>query len=298
MKTAGVSKKYPDVFKTIILSGYTTWNIGGPCDAAFAASPEQLVRAVGILGDLHVPWTVLGRGSNTLAPSAGWNGAVVILAGEFRRCEFKGEELSAGGGASLPPMAGAACSKGLSGLVFAVGIPGTAGGAVYMNAGAYGSSMSDTVTEVTVFQPSGEFNTVHRSRCGFSYRSSVFQSDGSVVTGVRMKLARGSVPELRRRAVEILCLRRLKFPVSMPNAGSVFKRPDDGPPPGKLIEDSGLKGFSIGGAEVSRTHANFIVNRGGATSDDVLRLIETVRERVERDTGIELHREIEILGDK
>ncbi len=294
-----MASDYPEMFRVINLSEYTTWNIGGPCAAAFVSTPEELESAVAILKDRSLPWTVLGRGSNTLAPTGGWNGVTVILSGDFLRFSFSGEGIQAGGGASLPSMAGAACSRGLSGLVFAVGIPGTSGGAVYMNAGAYGSCMADLVREVTVFSSSGEFETLHPNECDFAYRSSVFQNGRSVITGVRLKLSIGSETpeELRRRAVDVLRLRREKFPLSVPNAGSVFKRPDQGPPPGRLIEECGLKGFSLGGARVSMVHANFIENRGGATSDDVKRLMDTIHHRVLKATGIELCREIRMLGE-
>lgn len=168
-----------------------------------------------------------------------------------------------------------------------------------MNAGAYGSCMADLVREVTLFTAHGEFVSVSVDECGFAYRTSAFQEDGSVITGMKLQLSphSGGAEELRNRAVEILRLRRQKFPLSVPNAGSVFKRPEQGPPPGKLIEDCGLKGLSRGGAFVSSIHANFIENRGGATSDDVKELIEAVRRTVESVTGIELQREIKFLGE-
>ncbi len=299
MIPSAVTVDHPEVFREIILAEYTTWNIGGPCAAAFVSTPEELECAVGILRSRSIPWTVLGRGSNTLAPTEGWHGAVVILSGEFLRFSFPDYGVLAGGGASLPSMAGAACSRGLSGLVFAVGIPGTAGGAVYMNAGAYGACIGDVVEEVTVFNPSGEFETRRHQQCGFAYRTSIFQNRKSVITGIRLKLSAGTETpeELRGKAAGVLRLRREKFPLTVPNAGSVFKRPDDGPPPGRLIEECGLKGYSVGGARVSTVHANFIENRGGATSDDVVRLMETIRRRVLRSSGIELRREIEMLGE-
>lgn len=293
------AEQFPNVFSVINLSEYTTWNIGGPCAAAFVSTPADLITSLEILKSRSIPWAILGRGSNTLAPTGGWHGVVIILSGEFLRFHFQESRLFAGGGAPLPSMAGAACSKGLSGLVFAVGIPGTAGGAVYMNAGAYGSCMSDVIEKVRVFTPSGEFVTLTLKECGFGYRTSIFQDSQAIVTEITLKLSCDSAEEeeLRRRAADVLRLRRKKFPLSVPNAGSVFRRPDEGPPPGKLIEDCGLKGLSRGGASVSRIHANFIENRGGATSGDVTGLIETIRDRVMRNTGIELHREIRILGE-
>lgn len=285
-------------FSQVELSGYTTWRIGGPALAVFPGNLEELEEAFEYILWKKMPWTVLGRGSNTLAPSSGWEGAVIILSGGFLRWSISEESIAAGGGASLPSTAGSACSAGLDGLTFAVGIPGTAGGAVFMNAGAYGSCMSDVVRSIEVFSPEEGREEIQAEDCGFGYRRSSLQGSGRIITGVRIKLARSGDPaDLRRHAVEVLDLRRRKFPLRSPNAGSVFKRPAEGLPPGKLIEDCGLKGCRIGAAEVSRVHANFIVNLGGATSDDVARLMDHVRESVLRTTGIELHREVRMLGE-
>jgi len=235
-----------------------------------------------------------------LAPTCGWHGAVVLLKGDLAGFSFNGSLLKAGGGAYLPAMAGVACSLGLSGLTFAVGIPGTAGGAVFMNAGAYGSSIADLVQETRVLHPGGSIEYFTGRECDFGYRSSRFQKENSIIIDIKLKLSAEieSAADLRIKAREILRLRREKFPLRAPNAGSVFRRPDSGPPPGKLIEDSGLKGYSIGGAMVSHTHANFILNTGNATSTEVLKLIGHVTEKVLKDSGIMLKTEITILGDR
>jgi UDP-N-acetylmuramate dehydrogenase len=253
-----------------------------------------------ILGNEQIPWTVLGRGSNTLAPSEGWEGVAVILGKGLSGYTFNGEVLSAGGGAPLPSMAGAACSRGLSGLVFAVGIPGTTGGAVYMNAGAYGSSIADVVQKITVMNTDGELITLPPDKCFFGYRSSIFQNRRWVIIGITLKLFHGEEfpGKLREEAVRLLRLRRSSFPLQTANAGSVFKRPAGDSPPGKLIEECGLKGVSIGGAKVSRIHANFIENTGGATSDDVISLMDLIAGKVMHATGIMLEREIRIIGGK
>ena len=170
-----------------------------------------------------------------------------------------------------------------------------------MNAGAYGSSISDVIREVTFLSESGDLQTLAMEECGFAYRASRFQENAPVViTKVVMDLIRcpGGPGILRERASEVLALRRAKFPLGMPNAGSVFKRPVDGPPPGKLIEECGLKGLSVGGAMVSHIHANFIENRGGATSGDVMRLMELVHNSVLERSGFDLRREVELLGER
>jgi UDP-N-acetylmuramate dehydrogenase len=290
----------PDRFKVIRLSDFTTWGIGGYTASCAVTSEQELAEVLNLLQERSLPWVILGKGSNTLAPSEGWHGVVVLLKGSFTEFSFKGNLVTAGGGAHLPSVSGAACSTDLTGLVFAVGIPGTVGGAVFMNAGAYGSSISDLVEEVGVLHPGGAIEYLTAEECGFAYRTSVFQKNGAVVLGATLRLSRaaGNSGELRREAREILQLRRRKFPLDVPNAGSVFRRPDNGPPPGKLIEDCGLKGYRTGGAVVSRVHANFIENAGGATSSDVMHLIEYVTDRVRRNTGIVLRREIRQLGER
>lgn len=287
----------PNKFKIIQLSRYTTWQIGGPSASVAVNNAEELIETMEFLSKNALPWVILGKGSNTLAPSEGWHGVVVLLKGKLAEFSFNGTVLTAGGGAHLPSMAGAACSLGLSGMVFAVGIPGTVGGAVYMNAGAYGSSISQLVKQVTVLHPCGSIEYLTAQDCGFGYRESLFQKKDSVILNVVLRLTLSN-EDLRWEARDILKLRRQKFPLHAPNAGSVFRRPDNGPPPGKLIEDCSLKGCRLGGAMVSPVHANFIENTGGATSSDVMQLIELVIDRVRIATGITLQREIRQLGEQ
>ncbi len=289
----------PERFRVIKLAEYTTWGIGGPAASVMANTMEELYDTIGFLSDNSLPWVVIGRGSNLLAATEGWHGVIVLLRGKLAEFSFNGPLLTAGGGAHLPSMAAASCSRGLAGLSFAVGIPGTAGGAVFMNAGAYGSSLSELVKEVTVLHPPDSIEYLTAEDCGFGYRTSRFQKNDSIVTSVVLKLSDNmeNRVDLRRKAREILSLRREKFPLEVPNAGSVFRRPEEGPPPGKLIEDCGLKGMRIGGAVVSTVHANFIENAGGATSSDIMQLIELVILRVRQATGITLKREIRQLGE-
>jgi UDP-N-acetylmuramate dehydrogenase len=248
------------------------------------------------IAEENVPWSMLGRGSNLLAPSRGWDGVAVSLQGLFRTFEIRGREILAGGGSALPALAGAACSAGLSGMVFAAGIPGTVGGAVFMNAGAYGEDMGGLVTAVQAVFPGGEIQELSGGECRFGYRHSLFQDRPGAVCRVAMRLLPGNREELRRLAREILEKRRNSFPIKVPNAGSVFRRPDDGPPPGRLLEECGLKGRSAGGARFSPIHANFIENTGGADSDDVLALVRLAKKVVLERTGILLREEIRILG--
>jgi len=290
----------PDKFSVIQLSRYTTWEIGGPSAAVFVNTVEELAETVKYVSGNSLPWVILGKGSNTLAPTEGWHGVVILFGGKLAKFSFSGNLLTAGGGAHLPSMSGAACSQGLAGLVFAAGIPGTIGGAVFMNAGAYGSSISELVKEVRVLHPGGSIEYLTAEDCGFGYRSSRFQKEDLIILNVVLRLSErtGDSSGLRGEAREILQLRRRKFPLHAPNAGSVFRRPDDGSPPGKLIEDCGLKGYRLGGAMVSPVHANFIENTGNATSSDVMRLIELVADRVRQSSGITLKREIRKLGER
>jgi len=289
-------RAFPGFSRIVPLSAFTTWRIGGLCAALFPESPESLADIMKWIGESGVPWSMLGRGSNILAPSAGWNGVVVCLRGSLAEAAFQGETLTAGAGAALPGLAGAACSLGLKGMVFAAGIPGTLGGAVFMNAGAYGECMADIVREVSVVYPGGETRKLTRLDCGFDYRTSVFQQTPGAIYRVVLRLARGNRADLRREAADLLEKRRRSFPVTVPNAGSVFKRPEQGPPPGMLLEQCGMKGFAVGGARFSPVHANFIENTRGADSEDVLALIRAAKRRVLEMTGFQIHEEIRVLG--
>ncbi len=285
------------------LADLTTWAIGGPALVAEARREEELCSLLELLSSKGVPHAVIGRGSNLLAADSGYEGVVVRLAG--RLAEFRLEEedggflLRAGGGAPLPSMAGACCMRGASGLEFAVGIPGTAGGGAFMNAGAYGGCLADLVGAVRLAGPEGQRQTRSREEMGFAYRTSWLQEGplaGWTVTGLELALPAGDPGELRRRAAGLLAERRRKYPLFLPNAGSVFRRPEGARPPGWLVEHAGMKGRTLGGARVSEVHANFIVNAGGASSSDVRRLICMVRERVRDVFGVELRREVRFLG--
>lgn len=287
---------FPDLGRVELLANLTTWRVGGPCAVLSPRCRDELSDVMKWVEDSGTPWSIIGRGSNLLAPSRGWDGVVISMQGEFRTFRFRGETVIAGGGVPLPALAGAACSMGLSGLVFAVGIPGTAGGAVFMNAGAYGESMMDVVRGVEVIYPGGETRCLSSRECGFGYRRSSFQTVPGAVCTVVLELSPGDRLELRESARETLGKRRASFPIKVPNAGSVFRRPNEGPPPGMLLEESGMKGFAVGGARFSPVHANFIENTGNASSEDILALVNVAKQRVQERTGILLHEEIRVLG--
>ena len=281
----------------------TTWDIGGPALVAEACREEELCSLLELLSVEGVPRTVIGKGSNLLAADSGYQGVVIRLTGELAAFGFsesgEGFTVIAGGGAPLPSMAGACCMRGAAGLEFAVGIPGTAGGGAFMNAGAYGGCLADLIRVVRLAGPLGQLRTRAGDEMGFDYRSSWLQEGplaGWTVTGLELALPAGEPGPLRRRAAGLLAERRRKYPLSLPNAGSVFRRAEGARPPGWLVEHAGMKGRSVGGARVSEVHANFIVNAGGASSSDVRRLICMVRERVKDMFGVELHREVRYLG--
>jgi UDP-N-acetylmuramate dehydrogenase len=261
---------------------------------------DMLARVLDISSGEGIPWFVMGQGSNILASDEGCSRLVIRLGGELNSHSWVEEDgfwrLSCGGGAHLPSLSGAACTRGAAGLEFAVGIPGTVGGAVFMNAGAYGNSISRILTRVRVFDSTGSWRIILREDCGFGYRHSVFQDSELIVSSAELLLKTGDPGALRSEARRVLAARRDRFPLEYPNAGSVFRRPREDIPPGKLIEDAGLKGTTVGDAMVSPKHANFIVNLGNATSSNVRELIEIVRSTVLGHSGIRLEEEIRYLG--
>lgn len=274
------------------LAPHSTFRIGGPADRFLpVGDTAALQAALTALREAGVPYFVLGNGSNLLFPDEGLRGAVVRLEGRFRQAGEAGEgRILAGAGAPLSAVCLLARDRGLSGLETAYGIPGSLGGALFMNAGAYGGEMKD-VTERVFTLEGGEIREWDGPSCGFSYRHSVFMENGAVILGAALRLRPADPGEIAAEMEGYMTRRREKQPLELPSAGSVFKRPE-GHFAGALIEQCGLKGLSVGGAEVSTKHAGFIVNRGGATCSDVERLIERIRETVLRETGVLLEPEV------
>jgi UDP-N-acetylmuramate dehydrogenase len=295
-----LSEHFPGDVEVLQLRELTAWRTGGPAVSITVTSAGMLADLLGLTFSEGIPWFILGLGSNVLACDSGCREVIIRLSGAMALIEWHPSgnrwDLTVGGGVHLPSLSGVACSKGASGLAFAIGIPGTVGGAVFMNAGAYGKSVADSLKSVTVLDYRGSANIIPGEECCFGYRSSRFQKERTIITGVEMILESGDPAVLRSEGKRILSLRRKKFPLQYPNAGSVFKKPDEGISPGKLIEDAGLKGRSVGGAEVSSRHANFIINTGKATSDDIAELIDIVRESVLACSGVLLEEEIRYLG--
>lgn len=279
---------------------YTTLRIGGNAAAFAVVRTLDVLKGVLSYAETHgLPWTVLGKGSNLLVSDEGMDGLVIRLRGELAGVSMEEEEgvfLRAGGGAAIRGILGACARDGLGGLEFLAGIPGTAGGAVAMNAGARDREVGDSLKQVELLTPDGKSSSVGPGALAFSYRSCALP-EGCLVTGVLFRVKREGSEEVKRRVAENLEVRRRTQPLCYPSAGSVFRNPP-GDSAGRLIEQAGLKGKRAGGAEISTLHANFIVNRGGAKAADVLSLMRLARKEVFSGTGIELEPEIRMLGFK
>ncbi|MCI9626133.1 MAG: UDP-N-acetylmuramate dehydrogenase [Clostridia bacterium] len=272
---------------------HTTFKIGGNADIYITPDLKYFPEVVRLLSKEQIPYQVVGNGSNLLVSDYGIDGAVISTHG-WDDISVEGDVLRAQAGAMLSRVANTALEHELAGLEFAAGIPGSFGGAVYMNAGAYGGEMKDIITSVTVYH-NREVKEISGSECRFGYRSSVFQKDAYTILNATMKLRKGAAEQIAATMKDLARRRQEKQPLDMPSAGSVFKRPE-GYYAGALIEQAGLKGFQIGGAAVSEKHSGFIVNCGGATARDVMELIAAVKEKVKANSGVELQEEIRMIG--
>ncbi|HBM30428.1 MAG TPA: UDP-N-acetylenolpyruvoylglucosamine reductase [Ruminococcaceae bacterium] len=277
------------------LAPYTSMKIGGACDLLVKTADEkQLLTVLRLCRSENIPHFILGRGSNLLVSSAGWRGAVILLSGEKPEVEARGNSLTAWAGVPLYALCSAALEHSLTGLEFAYGIPGSLGGALYMNAGAYGGEMKDVVTSCRYVGGDGEIHEMSAAEMQLTYRHSVFSGSSMVITSVTMELVPGDKAEIKSRMEELMQRRRDKQPLNFPSCGSTFKRPD-GYFAAALIEECGLKGFTIGGAQVSEKHSGFVINRGHATFEDVMAVVNEVKRVVLEKKGVELECEMLIL---
>ena len=277
------------------LAPYTSMKIGGACDLLVKTADEkQLLTVLRLCRSENIPHFILGRGSNLLVSSAGWRGAVILLSGEKPEVEARGNSLTAWAGVPLYALCSAALEHSLTGLEFAYGIPGSLGGALYMNAGAYGGEMKDVVTSCRYVGGDGEIHEMSAAEMQLTYRHSVFSGSSMVITSVTMELVPGDKAEIKSRMEELMQRRRDKQPLNFPSCGSTFKRPE-GYFAAALIEECGLKGFTIGGAQVSEKHSGFVINRGHATFEDVMAVVNEVKRVVLEKKGVELECEMLIL---
>lgn len=280
------------------MTKHTSFHIGGP--AELMAQPQSEAELQSLLlkaAEAAVPVTLVGNGSNLLVRDKGIRGLVIKLGSMLRDIKVSGNVLTFGSGVSLAQASKKAAELGLSGMEFAVGIPGSIGGAVYMNAGAYDGDMSKVVKSVRVMDAAGEVSELSAGELDFSYRHSALQGSGKIVTSVTVELAAGDKQAIAEKMADFSNRRITKQPLELPSAGSMFKRPP-GYFAGTLIDQTGLKGYTVGGAQVSTKHAGFVVNIGGATAADVLQLISDVQAKVFAAHGVHLEPEVLVLGEK
>lgn len=276
---------------------HTTFRIGGPADIFVTPEDEsQFLAAVRLCRQEGMPYYILGNGSNLLVSDSGYRGAVIETEKALNRLEADGETLKAGAGILLSALAKEALRLSLTGLESASGIPGTLGGGVVMNAGAYGFELKDVLESVRLLDREGNVRTVPAGELKLGYRYSTIPETGSIVLEAALRLKKGDPEAIRARMEELAAQRKSKQPLEYPSAGSTFKRPE-GYFAGKLIDDAGLRGFQVGGAQVSEKHCGFVINRGQALAADVMAVCRCVSDTVYRQTGIRLEMELKTLGD-
>lgn len=285
------------VFTEEAMSQHTTFKIGGPADYFLMPDKgEDVGRVIKICKEKEIPYFILGNGSNLLVGDGGYRGAVIQIYRNMSSVTVEGNEITAQAGALLSAVAAAAKNASLTGFEFAGGIPGTIGGAVVMNAGAYGGEMKDVLTEVTVMNAEGDIFTLPTEELELGYRTSIIKTAGYIVLEAKIRLKEGD-PEVIRETMKDLTIRRTtKQPLEYSSAGSTFKRPE-GYFAGKLIMDSGLAGYQVGGAQVSEKHCGFVINAGDATARDVRTLMDNVRDIVYKKYGVTLEPEVKFLGE-
>ena len=287
-----------DVSLNVPLKEHTSFKIGGVADLFVCPNNlMELLNVLRILKENNVSYFLFGAGSNLLISDKGVRGAVIKLGDGFDYAHAKDDYILAGAGVSLATLATVAKNAELCGLEFASGIPGSLGGALFMNAGAYGGEMKDVVTEVSFVDKDGIVKTISCEECDFGYRKSVFSSGDKIIISAKITLKKGNKEEISKTMRELNAKRKEKQPLEYPSAGSTFKRPE-GHFAGSLIEQSGLKGYSIGGAQVSEKHAGFVINTGNATAHDVCELIEYVQKVVFEKFSVRLEPEVRITGER
>lgn len=296
MHTGTLQELFPSAKLNEPLKRYTAWKIGGPADALLEPqSVEELIEAVQTAGEHGIPVTVLGGGTNVLVLDGGIRGLTIRLAKSLTNVEVSGTQVVADAGVLYPVLANTTAAKGLAGLEFATGIPGTVGGAVYMNAGAYGSETKEVLDWADIFR-GGEVVRMQNTDLDLSYRHSILHGNpGWLVLRASYTLSPGDPEELKARIKEFRAQRMNGSP-NKPSCGSTFKRPENDFP-GRVIDVAGLKGTRVGQIEVSPVHANYLVNHGGGTARDALKLIEIVREKVREELSVELEMEVRVVGE-
>ena len=279
------------------MSRHTSFKIGGPADLmAMPSNEEELCKLLKRAAEHNVHVTLVGNGSNLLVRDKGIRGLVIKLGNMLNTIEADENSITFGSGVSLALASKKAADLGFTGMEFAVGIPGSIGGAVYMNAGAYDGEMANVVTAVRTVDSQGNVKVLSNDEMCFEYRKTALQGSDLIVTAVTVSMPKGEVSEILAKMTDFSQRRISKQPLELPSAGSMFKRPP-GYFAGTLIDQTGLKGYTVGGAQVSTKHAGFVVNIGGATAADVLQLIKDVQDKVMAEHGVMLHPEVLIIGE-
>lgn len=283
------------IFLNEPMSKHTTFKIGGNADIfVMPATGEEICKVIQACNEASAPYYVIGNGSNLLVKDGGFRGVIIQLFRAFSSVSVENNKIVAQAGALMSSIGSLALKNSLTGFEFAAGIPGTVGGGACMNAGAYGGELKDIVTRVTVLHK-GEIKSLTNEECGFGYRTSNIQKEGMLVLEVEIELKHGNEEEIRQTMQQLAKQRSDKQPLEYPSAGSTFKRPE-GYFAGKLIDDAGLRGFSVGDAQVSQKHCGFVINRGNATATQVIELMEQVSKRVKEEFNVELEPEVRIIG--
>ena len=286
-----------NVFTKEPMSRHTTFRAGGPAD--FFVTPEkegQVRKTLSLLKEAQVPRYIMGNGSNLLVGDRGYRGVILQICKKMNRIRIQDTVIQAQAGALLSKVAAEAQAKGLTGFEFASGIPGSLGGAVIMNAGAYGGEMKQVLIQAQILNASGEIEDVLAEEMELGYRSSVFSRNGGVILSASIQLEPGDPSAIQSRMEELKFLRTSKQPLEYPSAGSTFKRPE-GYFAGKLIQDAGLRGFQVGGAQVSEKHCGFVINKDQASAMDIRSLMEQVSEKVYAQFGVRLEPEVKLIGE-
>ena len=279
------------------MSRHTTFRIGGPAD--YFVTPKdkgEIKKIIKFCRKEQVPFYVIGNGSNLLVGDRGYRGVIIQIFKQMSKIEVDGEQIMAQAGALLSKLAAAALDASLTGFEFASGIPGTLGGALRMNAGAYGGDMQQVVLSADVLTPAGDFITLSVDELGMGYRTSIISKNDYVVIDALLQLKKGNKEEIKAQMADLREKRVSKQPLEYGSAGSTFKRPE-GYFAGKLIDDAGLRGFRVGDAQVSEKHCGFVINRGNATAAEVRELMQIVSERVEEKFGVRLQPEVRCIGE-
>lgn len=289
--------KEENIIEDAQMKNHVYFKVGGPADILLIPeTKEQVVKSIEVCRNNNIPFYIVGNGSNILVRDGGMRGVVIKL-GKVKNISVDGDRVNAECGSLLKDVSSVGLSNSLTGFEFACGIPGTVGGAVFMNAGAYHGEIADVIEYADVIDTKGNIITLNKEELELGYRSSAVMKKGYVVLSAIFKLQSGEEEKIKERVDDLTFMRESKQPLEYPSAGSTFKRPE-GYFAGKLIQDAGLKGFTLGGAAVSDKHSGFVINKNGATAKDIIELINHIQDEVKNQFGVELHPEVRIIGEE